>query len=103
MEPQIGARLANRREDFRDFLGRGGLLGFRILHYFHADEQARPADVAHLRVFLLEIQQAARDFAQNSIAPIAAEFDESGEFPIETVRQMGQLGQITLNRVHQAD
>ncbi len=38
------------------------------------------------------IQEAARDFAQNAIAPIAAEYDESGEFPLETVRQMGQLG-----------
>ncbi len=38
------------------------------------------------------IQQAARDFAQKSIAPIAAEHDESGEFPLETVRQMGALG-----------
>lgn len=38
------------------------------------------------------IQQAARDFAQKEIAPIAAEFDESGEFPIATVRKMGQLG-----------
>lgn len=38
------------------------------------------------------IQKAARDFAQNEIAPIAAEFDESGEFPLETVRKMGQMG-----------
>jgi len=38
------------------------------------------------------IQEAARDFAQNSIAPIAAAFDESGDFPLETVRQMGELG-----------
>ncbi len=38
------------------------------------------------------IQLAARDFAQKSIAPIAAEHDESGEFPINTVRQMGELG-----------
>lgn len=38
------------------------------------------------------IANAARDFARNSIAPIAAEFDESGEFPLETVREMGQLG-----------
>ncbi|MEM9951382.1 MAG: acyl-CoA dehydrogenase family protein [Chloroflexota bacterium] len=35
---------------------------------------------------------AVRDFAQKEIAPIAAEFDESGEFPLETVRQMGQMG-----------
>jgi alkylation response protein AidB-like acyl-CoA dehydrogenase len=40
----------------------------------------------------LMIQQAARDFAHNAIAPIAAEHDESGEFPLATVRQMGQLG-----------
>ncbi|MFL7839404.1 MAG: acyl-CoA dehydrogenase family protein [Candidatus Promineifilaceae bacterium] len=38
------------------------------------------------------IQEAARDFAQGSIAPIAAHFDETGEFPLETIRQMGQLG-----------
>jgi alkylation response protein AidB-like acyl-CoA dehydrogenase len=38
------------------------------------------------------IQQAARDFARNSIAPIAAEFDESGDFPLQTIREMGQLG-----------
>ena len=35
------------------------------------------------------IQQAARDFAQRSIAPIAEHHDETGEFPIDTVRQMG--------------
>ena len=38
------------------------------------------------------IQQAARDFAQKAIVPIAAEHDESGEFPLNTVRQMGALG-----------
>ncbi|MCX8062577.1 MAG: acyl-CoA dehydrogenase [Anaerolineales bacterium] len=38
------------------------------------------------------IRQTARDFAQNEIAPIAAQFDESGEFPSETIRKMGELG-----------
>ena len=38
------------------------------------------------------IQKAARDFAQNEIAPIAAEYDESGEFPHETVKKMGEMG-----------
>ncbi|MCA9957562.1 MAG: acyl-CoA dehydrogenase family protein, partial [Anaerolineales bacterium] len=38
------------------------------------------------------IQEAARDFAQKAIAPIAEHFDETGEFPIDTVRQMGELG-----------
>jgi alkylation response protein AidB-like acyl-CoA dehydrogenase len=38
------------------------------------------------------IRQIARDFAQKEIAPIAAEFDETGEFPIKTVRKMGALG-----------
>lgn len=38
------------------------------------------------------ILQAARDFAKKEIAPIAAEFDESGEFPLETIRKMGQMG-----------
>jgi len=38
------------------------------------------------------ISQTARDFAQNEIAPIAAEFDESGNFPSETIKKMGALG-----------
>ncbi len=38
------------------------------------------------------IIQAARDFAINEIAPIAAELDESGEFPRKTIRKMGEMG-----------
>ena len=38
------------------------------------------------------IRDAAHDFAQNEIAPIAAEFDESGEFPMVTIKQMGEMG-----------
>ena len=39
-----------------------------------------------------EIQQLAREFAQKSIAPIAEHHDETGDFPIDTIRQMGQMG-----------
>ncbi len=38
------------------------------------------------------LRRAVRDFAQKEIAPIAAQFDESGEFPLETIRKLGQLG-----------
>ncbi|UCC89342.1 MAG: acyl-CoA dehydrogenase [Anaerolineales bacterium] len=38
------------------------------------------------------IRDAARDFAQNEIAKVAAHYDESGEFPYETVKKMGNLG-----------
>jgi alkylation response protein AidB-like acyl-CoA dehydrogenase len=38
------------------------------------------------------IRKAAHDFAQEKIAPIAAEFDESGEFPHETIKKMGEMG-----------
>jgi alkylation response protein AidB-like acyl-CoA dehydrogenase len=38
------------------------------------------------------IRQAARDFAQNELVPIAAEFDETGDFPIDTIRKMGEMG-----------
>ncbi len=38
------------------------------------------------------LRDAARDFAKNEIAPVAAEFDESGEFPHKTVKKMGELG-----------
>ena len=38
------------------------------------------------------IRQTARDFAQNEIAKVATEHDESGEFPFETIKKMGALG-----------
>jgi alkylation response protein AidB-like acyl-CoA dehydrogenase len=38
------------------------------------------------------IQDAAREFAQSAIAPVAAEFDLKGEFPAATIRQAGELG-----------
>lgn len=38
------------------------------------------------------IRQAARNFAQKEIAPVAAEFDETGEFPSATIKKMGALG-----------
>ena len=38
------------------------------------------------------IRDAARDFAQNEVAKVAAELDESGEFPYDTIKKMGQLG-----------
>src|SRR5574341_241413 len=38
------------------------------------------------------IRQAARDFAQKEIAPIAAQFDETGEFPSTTIKKMGEMG-----------
>ena len=38
------------------------------------------------------IRDMARDFARAEIAPIAAEYDESGEFPVETIAKMGAHG-----------
>lgn len=38
------------------------------------------------------IRDAARNFAQKEIAPIAAEYDESGEFPMDTIKKMGAMG-----------
>ncbi len=38
------------------------------------------------------IRDAARDFAQNEIVPVAAEHDESGEFPHKTIKKMGEMG-----------
>ncbi len=42
------------------------------------------------------IQQAARDFAQSEILKIAAKHDESGEFPLDTIKQMGELGLMSI-------
>jgi alkylation response protein AidB-like acyl-CoA dehydrogenase len=38
------------------------------------------------------IRDAARDFAQNEISKVAAHYDETGEFPHETIKKMGELG-----------
>ena len=38
------------------------------------------------------IRDTARNFAQNEIVPVAAQFDESGDFPKETIKKMGALG-----------
>jgi alkylation response protein AidB-like acyl-CoA dehydrogenase len=38
------------------------------------------------------IRTTVRDFAQKELAPIARQVDESGEFPRESFRKMGELG-----------
>ena len=38
------------------------------------------------------LRTAAREFARREIAPVAAAYDESGAFPLETVRKMGEMG-----------
>ncbi|MBB5172278.1 acyl-CoA dehydrogenase [Texcoconibacillus texcoconensis] len=38
------------------------------------------------------LKDMVRDFAQNEIAPKAREIDETGEFPIDTFKKMGELG-----------
>jgi alkylation response protein AidB-like acyl-CoA dehydrogenase len=39
-----------------------------------------------------EIRRVTRDFARKEIVPVAAHFDETGEFPIEIIKKMGQMG-----------
>jgi butyryl-CoA dehydrogenase len=38
------------------------------------------------------IQEAAKDFAQKEIGPVAAQLDEEEKFPAEIVKKLGQLG-----------
>ncbi len=42
------------------------------------------------------LKKMVRDFARKEIAPIAAEIDQSGEFPWECVKKMGKLGMFGL-------
>lgn len=39
-----------------------------------------------------QIRHLAREFAQKEIAPVAAEFDATGEFPYDNIKKMGELG-----------
>ncbi len=41
---------------------------------------------------LMMMRDLAREFAENEIAPMAAEIDETSEFPMENLRKMGELG-----------
>jgi len=40
----------------------------------------------------LALQETARRFAQTEIAPVAGEYDESGEFPMEIMKKAWELG-----------
>ncbi len=39
-----------------------------------------------------QIRKVAREFAEGEIAPVAARHDETGEFPAEIIRKLGELG-----------
>lgn len=41
-----------------------------------------------------EMKAFARDFADKEIAPLAAELDETGRFPYETIEKLGKLGMM---------
>jgi butyryl-CoA dehydrogenase len=43
------------------------------------------------------IQKTAKDFAEKTVAPKAAEIDETGQFPMETVKAMAELGFMGMN------
>ncbi len=47
------------------------------------------------------IRDMARDFAQKTVAPVAAELDHQERFPAEIVRQMGELGFMGMNVAEQ--
>ncbi|MBI5957237.1 MAG: acyl-CoA dehydrogenase family protein [Chloroflexi bacterium] len=38
------------------------------------------------------LRDAVRDFARREIVPSAAQFDESGDVPLDTIRKMGEMG-----------
>jgi alkylation response protein AidB-like acyl-CoA dehydrogenase len=40
----------------------------------------------------LAVREMVRSFAQEEVAPVAAKFDESAQFPWENVKRMGELG-----------
>lgn len=43
------------------------------------------------------IQRTAREFAERRLAPVAAARDRDGTFPIEELRELGQLGLLGVN------
>ncbi len=49
----------------------------------------------------LQIQDIARKFARDEIVPIAAHHDETGEFPLATIRRAGELGLMGIEVPHE--
>ncbi|MFO1495512.1 MAG: acyl-CoA dehydrogenase family protein [Lysobacterales bacterium] len=49
----------------------------------------------------LMIQDVARRIAQERIAPVAADFDRSGEFPSETIKVLGENGLMGIEVPHE--
>jgi hypothetical protein len=49
----------------------------------------------------LMIQDVARRIAAERIAPVAAEFDKSGEFPLENIRTLGENGLMGVEVPHE--
>jgi alkylation response protein AidB-like acyl-CoA dehydrogenase len=49
----------------------------------------------------LAIRDVARRIAQERIAPVAAEFDRSGEFPVETIKLLGENGLMGIEVPHE--
>ena len=43
------------------------------------------------------VQETARKYAQESLAPIAAELDRQGRFPAEQLRELAELGMMGVN------
>ena len=40
----------------------------------------------------LQLKKSVREFAEREIAPHVMEWDEVGEFPLTTVKELGKLG-----------
>jgi hypothetical protein len=40
----------------------------------------------------LQVQKLARDFAKERIAPVAMKYDENQEFPMDIVKELGEMG-----------
>ncbi len=43
------------------------------------------------------MQEMARNFAEKEVKPLAAKLDESGEFPVDLIKKMGDLGLMGVN------
>src|SRR5271166_4256043 len=42
----------------------------------------------------LHLKKMVREFAEREIAPNVMKWDEAGEFPLETIKELGKLGML---------
>ncbi|GLH13998.1 Probable medium-chain specific acyl-CoA dehydrogenase, mitochondrial [Gryllus bimaculatus] len=76
----------------------------RVLHVVRVGKSAQKLwgarsiwHISHLPETHQMLQKTVRDFAEAELKPNAAKYDKEGEFPMEQIKKMGELGLLSID------